>query len=47
MSLRELWGRVVRWYAAHDTRDRRILAAVGVAVVLYLLDIAVIEPVRA
>jgi general secretion pathway protein M len=47
VSLRELWGRVVRWYAGHDTRDRRILAAVGVAVVLYLLDIAVIEPVRA
>lgn len=47
MSLRELWGRVVRWYAGHDTRDRRILAAVGVAVALYLLDVAVIEPVRA
>jgi type II secretory pathway component PulM len=46
VNLRELWGRVVRWYAGHETRDRRILAAVGIAVALYLVDVALIEPVR-
>jgi len=46
VSVRELWARLVRWYAGHGTRDRRILAAVGVAVMLYLLDITLVEPVR-
>lgn len=46
-DLRELWGGLVRWYQGHSQRDRRIIAAVGVAIGLYLLDLVLVEPVRA
>lgn len=46
-TLRALWARAVRWYQGHSQRDRRIIAAVGIAVGLYLLDIVLVEPVRA
>ncbi|HLY38242.1 MAG TPA: type II secretion system protein GspM [Candidatus Binatia bacterium] len=45
MNLRELWARAQRWYAGHNTRDRRILAGVAVAVVVSLLYVGVAEPI--
>ncbi len=46
-SLRALWARAVHWYQGHSQRDRRIIAAVGIAIGLYLLDVTLVEPVRA
>jgi len=45
MNPRQLWTAVQRWYAGHSTRDRRILAAVGVAVVFSLAYVGVAEPI--
>jgi type II secretory pathway component PulM len=45
MNVRELWARVQRWYAGHNTRDRRILAGVAAAVVASLLYVGVAEPI--
>ena len=44
MNLRQLWGSVQRWYAAHSPRDRYILLGVAVAAGLSLVYIAVVEP---
>src|SRR5262245_48419828 len=45
MNPRQLWAAVQRWYGGHSTRDRRILAAVGVAVVFSLAYVGVAEPI--
>ncbi|HJQ74367.1 MAG TPA: type II secretion system protein GspM, partial [Gaiellaceae bacterium] len=43
MNLRQLWERAQRWYAGHSTRDRRIIAGVGGAVLASLLYVFGIE----
>jgi type II secretory pathway component PulM len=45
VNLRQLWETARRWYAAHSTRDRQILAGVGVAIVLSLLYVGVVQPI--
>jgi hypothetical protein len=45
MNPRQLWAAVQRWYGGHSTRDRRILGAVGVAVVFSLVYVGVAEPI--
>ena len=44
MRLRELWTRAVRWYAAHSTRDRRILTGIGAVAALSLLYVGLVQP---
>jgi len=44
---RVLWAAVLRWYAAHSERDRRILLGVAVAAGLSLVYVGVVQPVRA
>ena len=47
MNLRALWAFARSWYAEHSARDRRIVAGVGVAVVLSLVYVGAVEPLRA
>lgn len=47
MSPRALWASMRAWYAAHSTRDRRIVLGVGAAVVLSLVWIGIVAPLRA
>jgi type II secretory pathway component PulM len=44
VRLRELWTWLVRWYAAHSMRDRRILAGIGAAAALSLLYVGGVQP---
>lgn len=46
LGLRELWARVVRWYATHSERDRRIILFVAVAVAFSIVYVSVVEPLR-
>jgi type II secretory pathway component PulM len=47
MNPRALWAAFRAWYASHSSRDRRILAGVGVAVALSLVYVGLVEPVLA
>ena len=44
MRLRELWTLAARWYAAHSTRDRRIVAGIGAVAALSLLYVGLVQP---
>jgi len=44
VRLRELWTLAARWYAAHSTRDRRILAGIGALAALSLLYVGLVQP---
>src|SRR6266853_914467 len=44
VRLRELWTLAARWYAAHSTRDRRILAGIGAVAALSLLYVGLVQP---
>ena len=44
MNVRALWAAAGRWYAAHATRDRRILAGVGVLAGLSLVYVGLVQP---
>jgi Tfp pilus assembly protein PilO len=46
MSPRELWATVQSWYAAHSTRDRRILLGVAGLAAFSLVYVAIVEPLR-
>lgn len=47
MNPRALWAGVLRWYAAHSPRDRRILLGVAIAAALSLVYVGLVQPVRA
>jgi len=44
MRLRALWAQAVGWYAAHSTRDRRIVTGVGALAALSVLYVGVVQP---
>jgi type II secretory pathway component PulM len=44
---RALWAYVEGWYGGHSPRDQRIIAGVGLAVLLSLVYVSVVEPLRA
>jgi type II secretory pathway component PulM len=44
VRLRELWPLAGRWYAAHSTRDRRILGGIGALAALSLLYVGLVQP---
>ena len=44
MRLRALWAQAAGWYAAHSTRDRRIVAGVGALAALSVLYVGVVQP---
>jgi len=44
VSLRALWAQAARWYAAHSTRDRRILAGLGAVAALSLAYVGLVQP---
>jgi len=44
VRFRELWTLAARWYAAHSTRDRRILAGIGAVAALSLLYVGLVQP---
>src|SRR5207253_10364022 len=44
VRLRALWAQAAGWYAAHSTRDRRIVAGVGALAALSVLYVGVVQP---
>jgi type II secretory pathway component PulM len=46
MNVRGLWAAVLRWYATHSGRDRRVLLGVVGAAVGSLVFVGVIDPLR-
>ena len=46
MNLRALWASIQQWYAGHPPRDQRIVLGLGVAILLSIVYVAVIDPIR-
>jgi general secretion pathway protein M len=46
VNLRALWASAQQWYAGHPPRDQRIVLGLGVAILLSLVYIGVIDPIR-